>query len=94
MGIDVESILADEGDQRLAAFLGEIDGETRRGGYGDDYGNSAGQGLLHDLEGGATADDKNLSIEGEQGIEQRMAEDLVNSVVTTDIFANNNGVTV
>lgn len=94
MGIDVEATFANEADEGLTAFLGKIDRETGGGGNGNNHRNARRQGFLHDLERSAAAYDQDFFFQGQEGIEQRMAENFVDGVMASNVFADDDQIAV
>src|SRR2546422_10767464 len=87
MGIKVHGLAAEKADEGLAALTGEFDGEAGWGGNGGDDGNPRGQCLLHNLERSSPADEQDVRVEGKPVFQKRIAEDLIDSIVPANIFA-------
>ncbi len=86
-GVDVEPTVAEESDEGLAAFVGELDGETGRGGDGGDDGDTGGECLLHDFEGDTSGDEQDVGFQGQMTGDGHVPNDLVDRVVTSDVLA-------
>jgi hypothetical protein len=88
--VDVHGTLPKKADEGLPGPFAKIDGEAAGSGDARDDRNLGSEGFLGELEGSATADEKNSIGEGKAVVEDGVAEDFVESVVTPDIFAKNN----
>jgi hypothetical protein len=85
VGVDIETFVAEEADEGLSGLFGELDGEAGGGGDGGDDGDASCERLLHDFERRSAADQQDVVVEG-HATEKRVAEDLVDGVVTADVF--------
>lgn len=90
-GVDIEAARLREADQRGAEFLGDLYGEARGGADRNEHGDAGGEGLLHQLEAGAAADDEDRSREKSIPAQELGADDLVHGIVTADILADDDG---
>ena len=85
-GVDVHRVSTQESDEPHARAFGELDGETRGGGYGREQWNLGHECFLHDLEARSSADHEDASFEREAIREQRCPDDLVDGVVSAYVL--------
>ena len=83
-GVDVHRVSTQESDEPHARAFGELDGETRGGGYRREQRNLGHERFLYDLEARSSADHEDASFEREAIREQRCPDDLVDGVVSLD----------
>src|SRR5205085_2768580 len=86
-GIDIKFFSSQEADQNLVALTREFNRQTRRGGYRRDNWKFACERLLHDLERSASADEKDMFAERKNAFQKSPAEDFINSIVSSHVFA-------
>src|SRR5205085_2118996 len=86
--VDVEATVADEADDGLTEPLGGRDREAGRRRHRAEHGNAGNSRLLYELEGEAPGDEQHLFGNRQLAFEQRVADQLVERVVTTHVLAH------
>ena len=86
VSVEVESILAEEADECLAACFCEVYGQAGRGGDGGNDGDAGGEGFLKNLEGGPSADEQDAFIQWEGVDECAMSNHFIDRIVSAHIF--------
>ena len=85
-GIDVESLLAQEADERDVTLFGVLYGQAGGWTDGSYYSYASHRSFLDELEAGAAAEQEDGIREWEFLFFEGMADELVKSVVTADVF--------
>lgn len=84
--VDVERWRPQKTDQRLIAFTREAHGQRGRCRHRRDDRDPGRKRFLHDFKRGTSTDEKNVSIERQESIEQRPPDHLVDRIVPANIF--------
>src|SRR5579859_1047403 len=87
VGIYIHSVVAQETDEGDAAGVGQFDGQAGGGGDGGDTGDACQQGLLDDLERGATTNEQDMLIIRKRIMQQAISDQFIDGIVTAHIFA-------
>jgi hypothetical protein len=87
-GVNVEAGGLGETDEGGAELFGNLNGEAGGGADGDEHGDAGGEGFLHQLETGAAAEDEDGAREVSPPLQKLVADNFVDSIVATDILAN------
>ena len=92
MRVNIHCFTAKEANEGLAGIASEVDGEAAGGGDGGDEGDASGEGFLDHLEGNAATEEQDVTVERQEAVHKRMAEDLVEGVVAAHVFAGDDEV--
>jgi hypothetical protein len=87
MGVEVESAFAEKPDEGDLEFVRGLGGEVGRGADGTHEGNAGEGGFLDEFKAGASAKEKEVLGEGDLGLGEGVADEFVDGVVATDVFA-------
>src|ERR1043166_2282307 len=87
-GVNVEPLITNKSDECHSKFGRKLDRKTRRRSDGGENRNSRHQRLLHKLKTRAAAHKQYFVRQGQFAGEKFGSDDLVESIVTSDIFAN------
>ena len=89
MRVNVHCLTSQKADEGLTSLLREINHEAAWRRNGGDERNSAGEGFLDDLKRHPAADEQDVLVERQQAMHERVAENLVERVVTAHVLAQN-----